>query len=532
MTSPFRLPAPPSLCTRGWALAILVGLLAVSLTGADEPAATNSVPTELIPSIFTDETNILAGAPSSKGTNVSNASSSATTNMPVAIAALPSVSPASSTPAITNTLSATTSTTNSPPVLVEAPTNGAPSPQPLVGAEAVQEPVINPALTKSQDLITSSNLVSKQDTNQAVAEAKFQAMLDEAWREKQEKNSKEAERLFIALLMTNAPTRIQRTALIELALLAQGAHQYARAQQIFADYSKRYPQDPSVPEVLLRQGLLYRQMEAPSLALAKFYAVMSTCLSLKLDQLEYYQRIVLQAQSEIADTYYFQGKYDAASDFLQRLLKLDNPSLNNGQILYKLVRSLSYQAKYDEVLGFAQRFLDHYSSASELAEVRFLMAEAYKKLGRNRDAMQQVLALLESQQSAASQSPETWTYWQQRTGNDIANQLYKEGDYVNALEIYLSLAKLNTTAAWQVPVWYQIGLVYERLQQEGKAAEMYAAVLARAAEIPPTANASLRVVLEMAEWRQKSLRWQTNAELAVLQFKPPLGSTNDISTPR
>ena len=56
-------------------------------------------------------------------------------------------------------------------------------------------------------------------------------------------------------------------------------------------------------------------MGVPELALSKFYAVMSTCLNLKLDEMEYYQKLVLRAKAEIAETYYLQGKFEEATDY-------------------------------------------------------------------------------------------------------------------------------------------------------------------------------------------------------------------------
>ena len=76
-------------------------------------------------------------------------------------------------------------------------------------------------------------------------------------------------------------------------------------------------------------------------------------------------------------------------------------------------------------------------------------------------------------------NPENWVYWRQRAGNDIANQLYLEGDYLNALEVYKHLAELDSGPAWQLPVWYQIGLIYERLRQPDKATETFDAIVAR-----------------------------------------------------
>ena len=71
--------------------------------------------------------------------------------------------------------------------------------------------------------------------------------------------------------------------------------------------------------------------------------------------------------------------------------------------------------------------------------------------------MKQVLLLLQSQEDNIHKNPETWTYWQQRAGNEIANQLYKEGDYVDALQIYLNLLRTG-----QVPRLANARLVSNR----------------------------------------------------------------------
>lgn len=278
---------------------------------------------------------------------------------------------------------------------------------------------------------------------------------------------------------------------------------------------------------MLRQGLLYREMGAPVMALSKFYAVMTTALRLKLDRLDYYKRLVLQAQTEIADTYYLQGKYSEAAEFQQRLLKLESPLLNRPQIVYKLIRSLSALKRDSEVVAQSNVFLDLYADSPDLAEVRFLMADSLKKLGRTRDAMQQVLILLKTQQAASTNRPADWVYWQQRTGNDIANQLYKEGDYINSLEIYRTLSQLSTNVSWQTPTWYQMGLVYERLQQPQKAAEIYGQILGREAEATgDNATANLSTVFDMARWRKDHLEWQLKLERKTAQVR---AGTEDVA---
>ncbi|MBE0539878.1 MAG: tetratricopeptide repeat protein [Verrucomicrobia bacterium] len=416
---------------------------------------------------------------------------------------------------------------------LDAPAIGSNSPASTAvsaGTNAIEPVVpveINIALRNSSNLIASSNLQDVTAKSTAARQLDFQAELEMGWRQKQDKDFSGAAKTFVGLLESDAPPEFQRTALLELALLAQETQQPARAQQVFTQYLQKYPDDPSAAEVLLRQGLLYREMGAPTLALSKFYSVMTTSLRLKLDRLEYYQRLVLQAQTEIADTYYLQGKFAEAADFLGRLLKLDNPQLNTAQILYKLVRSLSSLGRHTEVVAQSEMFISRFSGAGELAEVRFLLADSLKKLGRPREATQQVLALLESQQSEAGRTPENWVYWQQRAGNEIANQLYKEGDYVNALEIYRSLAALNRSATWQLPVWYQMGLVYEKLQQPQLASETYARILERQKELAgDKLTPSLAAVMDMAKWRKDHLEWQMRAVQSAARLRAPAPALN------
>ena len=109
----------------------------------------------------------------------------------------------------------------------------------------------------------------------------------------------------------------------------------------------------------------------------------------------------------------------------------------------------------------------------------------------------------------AAEPRSRWTYWQRRAGNDIGNQLYEEGDYLNALLVYSALSALDTALPWQLPVYYQMGLIYERLQQPLKASETYGRILAREKELASGSNPALQTVVDMARWRMQFLDWQT-----------------------
>jgi tetratricopeptide (TPR) repeat protein len=157
--------------------------------------------------------------------------------------------------------------------------------------------------------------------------------------------------------------------------------------------------------------------------------------------------------------------------------------------------------------------------------VRFVCASSLKKNGRDTEALRQVLALLQEEHADGTGHRETLAYWQRRAGNEIANRFYQEGDLMKALDIYLSLAALDASPEWQLPVWYQVGLVFERLDQPAKATEYYVKIGHRENEVAANAPPSLKAVLEMARWRKNFLAWQINAETAKLKFDAVVGAS-------
>jgi tetratricopeptide (TPR) repeat protein len=293
-----------------------------------------------------------------------------------------------------------------------------------------------------------------------------------------------------------------------------------KAQQSYAQYLQLYPEDERAPEVLLRQGLLFRRMGVNTMAISKFYSVMSTALKLKLGDIDYYKNLVLQAQTEIADTYYVQGQYSESANYYTRLLSADSPSLNKQQIEFKLIRSLSFSTNRDETISRSEKFLERFPDYPDVPEIRFILSSAYTAVGRNSAALKQVLVLLQSQETNAHTNPELWGYWQRRTGNEIANQLYKEGDYLDALQIYQNLAALDSAPDWQAPALYQVGLVFEQLQQWQRASDTYDQILARRPEMTGSnAPPSLSSLYSMAQWRKDYIAWLQKARAADQQLQ-------------
>lgn len=376
-------------------------------------------------------------------------------------------------------------------------------------------------VTAEESLIDSSTRTNRISDLSHKSATDLQTRLEAARKLRIDKEFGRSERALIQLLEGRAPEEIKRPALLELATVMQDQKEFQKAQEIFSEYVRRYPKDPSVPEVLLRQAYLYREMGVPVLALAKFYAVISACLNLQLDQMDYYQKLVLRAQAEIAETYYLQSRFEEAIDYFNRLLKLEGSGLNRADVIYKLVRCYAGLQKHNDTISKANFYLDKYPDGPDAPETRYLLADALKKSGRNADSLKQIMELLELQHGKSKSDPAQWAYWQQRAGNNIANQLYREGDFLSSLQIYQKLAEMNSSPEWQVPVWYQIGLVYENLKQVEKAIETYNKIIEReksSEDLTP----SLKQIVEMASWRKQHLAWALKASLVNDELHSPL----------
>ena len=250
-------------------------------------------------------------------------------------------------------------------------------------------------------------------------------------------------------------------------------------------------------------------------------------------------------------------------------LKLGNSDLNEAQVRLKLVKAVFELKDWKGVLAEGQQCIEKAALSTQIAEVRFLMAEAHKKLGMHQEAIQQTLELLNTEQERASKDPDNWAYWQKRTGNKLANELYEQGDYLNALLIYETLFKLPGNAEWHSQAQYQIGLIYERMFQPDRASAAYTEIISRSTNAAPVPNnvaqssdtnstngtpsvqpssamlenkvasqslaqpvsSGLNLIREMAQWRLNNLRWDQNVNKEVQKIFLPNASstTNRIS---
>src|ERR1041385_5041012 len=134
--------------------------------------------------------------------------------------------------------------------------------------------VLTPALGKLAPVPT----VEASKTDPKLTEEELKAKLEAARNLRLTREAAKAEPMFVELLAEGTPEAIQQSSLLELSLCAQDQNDLPRANQIYAQFLSRWPSDSRAPEILLRQGQIFRQIGLNSIALAKFYAVMTAAL--------------------------------------------------------------------------------------------------------------------------------------------------------------------------------------------------------------------------------------------------------------
>ena len=134
------------------------------------------------------------------------------------------------------------------------------SEEPKIQSKAPFE--LDPALQNAPELPTNSSLVfHSQNGNHEARLRQFEVSLGLARTERKALEFAQATKTLEWILESDAPSVIKQTAFLELAFVAQQDRQYVKALKIFSKYIQKYPQDPSVPEITLRQGLLFRELD-------------------------------------------------------------------------------------------------------------------------------------------------------------------------------------------------------------------------------------------------------------------------------
>jgi tetratricopeptide (TPR) repeat protein len=329
-----------------------------------------------------------------------------------------------------------------------------------------------------------------------------------------------AEAHFEELLGTDM-TQAQRTkALLDMADLYHKYNVKPKEAAVYERYIETYPNDLMVPELYMRLGFIYRDIGAFNTSLTKFYSVLNSSLSVNKNGMEAYRQLSLRAQIEIADTYYMMGDYDQAAKFYMRLKRLDLGNAGHAQVDFKYAYTQYLLKDYSATISNFQAFIQAYPDNSLVAESHFVLASAYKQINQPQAALNEVLSLLMYQEQH-KEDASTWSYWKKRTGNQMGNEFYEQGDFESALQIYQAMARLSSDPAWLWPSLYQMGLCFERLRLTTKAVDAYNLIQTGADAMQKNGVVmpqQLKDLLDQVKWRKDHLNWQEDTQDQIQKF--------------
>jgi len=318
----------------------------------------------------------------------------------------------------------------------------------------------------------------------------------------------------------------KKDALIAIARMYRRAGLFTKAAAINEKFLKEFPEDVRVPDVLLDQGRVLRSMGAYKMAINRFYSVIDSTLKLQTENFDHYQQLAKTAQFEIAETHFASGNFVEAGKFFARLRLLDLAPADRARAHFKSAYSLQLAGDFEGSVTTLRAYLEQWPEDENVPEARYLLATTLLQLKRPDESLAATLALLKGQEMSSAANPKLWTYWQRRTGNQLANEFFQSGDTSNALAIYRGLAALTPEPAWKLPATYQIGLCYERLRRLDLARAAYQSIVDELAKpVPakdgaatPTPSVDMNELARMASWRMEHLEWNDRTELQLTRF--------------
>jgi tetratricopeptide (TPR) repeat protein len=327
----------------------------------------------------------------------------------------------------------------------------------------------------------------------------------------------------------------QRAALLGFARALRKKNELTKAAAVYEKLLKDYPLDEDAPDIYLELGRTQRALGAYRTAINRFYSVINSTLKLpEGGGATRYRQLAKTAQFEIAETHFQAGEYQEASRFYSRLRLLDLATADRARAHFKSAYSLFLAEDYSGAVTSLRDYLDQHPEDESVPEARYLLAVSYRRLHRPLESLVEALELLRTEKARTAKDPKLWIYWQRKTGNQIANEFYEQGDSANALTIYLTLAELSPDPAWRLPVVYQAGLCYERLGEVSQAVASYQTILdnLRGPKGDGSARPELTDLARMAAWRLDQITWQENTQQRLLLFLPPQRTVQTAPAPQ
>lgn len=321
-----------------------------------------------------------------------------------------------------------------------------------------------------------------------------------------------------------------KSALLDLAHMHRRQGALTKAVAIYEKFLEEYPGDERTPDALLDLGRALRDMGAYRLAITRFYSVINSTLKLPPGSFDRYQQLAKTAQFEIAETHFQAGEFEEAAKFFSRLQLLDLTAADQARAEFKAGYSLHLLGDEEGAVTTLRTYLAQCPNDENVPEARYLLAVSLRALQRSDEAFAVTLELLNEEKSRIGTDPKRWAYWQGRTGNQLANDFFANGDTLHAAAIYAGLIGLSPDPAWRLPILYQVALCRERLGDLDRARAAYRSIIDGTGKTPAPELAELA---RMAAWRLEHLDWsdQINRQVARIFKSPNITAAVAGSTP-
>ena len=319
-----------------------------------------------------------------------------------------------------------------------------------------------------------------------------------------------------------------KTALLGLARMHRRKGEYTKATAIYELYLKEYPGDEHAPEALLDLGRSLRDLGAYKMARARFYSILTSTLKLPGESFDRYQVLAKTAKFEIAETHFQAGEFAEANKHYTQLRLVELAPEDRARAHFKGAYSLLLQGDREGAVKALRTFVEQYPGDQNIPEARYRLAVALRELNRPNEALATTLELLRTEKARTANNPKLWAHWQRKTGNQLANEFFENGDTLNARAIYASLLELSPEPQWRLPITYQLGLCYERLGIIDRARFSYQTIVDAAGQNPPEDLAELA---RMAAWRIEHLEWRDRVGRQLSTFFESTTGRQIASTP-
>lgn len=365
-----------------------------------------------------------------------------------------------------------------------------------------------------------------------------QAVINQARLAAKMRDIETAEKNYLRILTGALPKEIYQSVLMEMGRLYKDNDREGQAAAVYERFVQDFPQHERSPIVHLELARLYREMGAPNSAINSYYDVINAALALPsdVDPMKY-RRFSLTAQFEIAGTFlelsntdilkkpegYNESYLEMANKYLDRLLRLPLDKKKLGKAVYRSAYAKYKMQDYPGVVKQLEGYSTKFSESDLIPESYYLQSIAYKELDKPKQALDSVIELLNYNQEQQVSNPKSWAFWKKRTGNQLANTFYEEGDYFKALQLYQALYKVDNDVTWQASTLYQIGLCFERLGMFPKASEAYQMLSDWSAWEGDDyeTDENLALIRDMATWRKENLNWTRQADNYINKITIP-----------